>query len=407
MLEFIKKPFYRNLLVLAIVLRLLVAAFYFHPDIKTFNFQSSFLKKGVFNIYSHLVSNKETLPLKEGFVYFPLTYFFLGSYQILASPVLGEGFDSWLFDASQKLFVNENIYRYLLVLKFPFLVLDLAIAFLLMSFFKEEEKKRLAFTFWLFNPFTIILIYIFSNIDIIPVTLTVAALLFAKKEKFTLSSVFLGIASLFKLYPILFIPFLFLRASRREKIAVILIPLLILLATILPFWSKAFVSSALISGLTTRIFSSGFNIGFNETIIVGLVFLSFLFFFAWLVDKNIKLLSYFTVALLVIFSFSHFHIQWLLWPAPFLLILAVSQKNLRLPVFLLSVLALAIPFFYQDRSMTVSLFKAYSLWYDLVPTPFIVLQKIYDPYNFQSILHSLFGGGSMLLSYVIFKNKNS
>jgi len=41
-----------KLLFLAVALRLLVSAFLYHPDIKTFNFQSSFLKKGVVDIYS-------------------------------------------------------------------------------------------------------------------------------------------------------------------------------------------------------------------------------------------------------------------------------------------------------------------------------------------------------------------
>jgi len=64
----------RKLLVLAIFLRVLVAAFLFHPDIKTYNYQASFLKKGVFNIYTYLVENKKSLPLKDDFVYFPLTF---------------------------------------------------------------------------------------------------------------------------------------------------------------------------------------------------------------------------------------------------------------------------------------------------------------------------------------------
>ena len=70
-----------GLLTLAIVLRLLVAGFIFHPDIKTYNFQASFLKNGVTNIYTYLIENKKTLPLKDDFVYFPLTYFTLGGYQ--------------------------------------------------------------------------------------------------------------------------------------------------------------------------------------------------------------------------------------------------------------------------------------------------------------------------------------
>jgi hypothetical protein len=136
----------KKLLLLAIVLRLLVSAFIFHPDIKTYSFQASFLKKGVFNIYSYLVENKKTLPLKDGFVYFPLTYLTLGGYQAVLSPVFGSGFDSWLSDAGVNSFIgNSQIFKYLVLLKLPYLVLDIAIAFLLMRFFESKEEKKKVF----------------------------------------------------------------------------------------------------------------------------------------------------------------------------------------------------------------------------------------------------------------------
>src|SRR3989304_8391664 len=90
----------KKLLILAIILRLLIMPFFFHPDIKTYHFQASFLSKGVFNIYPYLIENREKLPLKEEFVYFPLTYFFLGGYQALVSPLLGDNFTNWLAGAS-------------------------------------------------------------------------------------------------------------------------------------------------------------------------------------------------------------------------------------------------------------------------------------------------------------------
>lgn len=397
----------KKLIVLAIVLRLLVSAFLFHPDIKTYNFQASFLKKGVVNIYSYLIANKATLPLKDEFVYFPLTYFILGGYQAITSGILGSGFDSWLADAGANSVVNNpNIFRYLVVLKFPYLVLDIGIAFLLLNYFKDKKKGEKAFIIWLFNPFTILIIYAFSNIDIFSVLLTLIAFLFIKREKLLQASVFLGIASCFKLYPLLFIPFLFLKGKNlKEKLVVSFIPVLIWVIVILPFWSPAFVQSALISGLTTRIFNPGFSIGFNESIIIGLFLLSALFFYNWFFDKKNKLFNYWIIFLFLIFSFSHFHVAWLLWAAPFMVILAIKRSSLSFPIFILSALAIAIPMFYQDRSMTISLFRIYTTWYDLLPTPFVVLQKIYDPYNFMSILHSALAGGALVVGYKIFKEE--
>jgi Gpi18-like mannosyltransferase len=398
----------KKLLILAIVLRLLVAAFLFHPDIKTYNFQSSFLKKGVFNIYTYLVENKKSLTLKDDFVYFPLTYFTVGGYQWIASPILGSGFNSWLADASSNSVVrNPNIFKYLVVLKLPYLVLDILIAFLLKKFFDDEEKGKKAFTLWLFNPFTIFLIYAFSNIDIYAVLLTVIAFLLLKRDKLLQASAVLGIAAGFKLYPVLFIPFLILKAKNvKEKILAGVIPMLIMGTIVLPFWSPAFVQSAFLSGLTTRIFSPGFSIGFNESAIVGLLAISALFFYGWVIDKKINVFNYWIILLLSIFSFSHFHIAWLLWVAPFMVILAIKKPSLSLPLFLLATLALIIPMLYEDRSMTISLFRVYSTWYDLIPTPFTILQKFYDPYSLQSIFHSILAGGSLIIGYKLLSKED-
>lgn len=390
----------KKLLLWAIVLRILVAGFLFHPDIKTYNFQSSYLKKGVFDIYTYLVENKKTLPLKEEFVYFPLTYLTVGGYQAIVSPILGSGFDSWLADASSSSVVsNPKIFKYLLVLKFPYLILDILIAFIL---YKMAGKKALpagrqAFILWLFNPFTIVIIYVFSNIDIFAVLLTLISFLLIKKDKLIQGALFLGLAAGFKLYPLLFIPFLILKGrDLKEKVLVALTPLLVLGIIVLPFWSINFVQSALISGLTTRIFSGSF-----------IIFASTLFFYGWLVDKNIKLFNYWILLLLFIFSFSNFNIAWLLWVAPFIVLLAIKKPSLSLPLFLLSTFAFMIPMLFEDRSMTISLFRIYSTWYDLLPTPFAMLEKFYDPYNLQTILRSVLTGGVLAIGYKIFREEKA
>lgn len=387
----------KKLLFLAIVLRLLVAAFYFHPDIKTFNFQSSFLKKGVTDIYFYLVKNKENLPFKEEFVYFPLTYFVLGGYQAIVSPVLGGNFDSWLANASSNAFViDPSIFRYLLVLKFPYLVLDIGIAFLIREFFKDKKKGNLAFTLWLFNPFTIFLIYAYSNIDIFPVALTLLSFLYLKKGKSLSAAVSLGIAAGFKLYPLLIIPFLFLYGKTlKEKLILSVTPLLIFLAICAPFFSAAFVHSALISGLSTGIFKS-------EFVTLGV---SILFFWALIFDKKMNIFNYWVVLFLIIFSFALFHVQWLLWLAPFLVIIAVKKPYLTILIFALALFSFSIPILYQDRFMTLGLLRAYSIYFDLLPTPFVVIQKIYDPANLLAIFHSIFAGGSLVLTYRLFKQK--
>jgi len=381
----------KKLLVLAIFLRLLVAAFYFHPDIKTFNFQASFLKKGVIDIYSYLINNKQNLPFKEEFVYFPLSYFALGGYQIAANPILGNGFNAWLNNASSNAFVTDpSIFKYLIVLKFPYLLLDICIAFLVREFFKNKKKGNLAFTLWLFNPFTIFLIYAYSNVDIFPVALTLLSFLLIKKQKFFPAALFLGFAAGFKLYPLLIIPFLFLYGKTlKEKLILSVTPLVVFLAICAPFFSTAFVNSALISGLSTGVFKSEF-----VTLLI-----SILFFYGLIFDKKMNIFNYWLALFLIIFSFALFHVQWLLWLAPFLVIMVVKKPYLGVLIFALTVFAFSIPILYQDRFMTLGLLRAYSIYFDLLPTPFVVVQKIYDPANLLAIFHSAFAGGSMVLIY--------
>ena len=234
---------YKKLILLAIFIRLLVMPFYLHPDIKTYHFQASFLKKGIFNIYTYLAENRQTLPLKEEFVYFPLAYFSLGGYQMLMSPLLGINFDGWLSDCIGLAATTIGSYRYLFLLKLPYLILDIIAAFILMSLFVKEEDKKKVFTLWLFNPFTIVLIYVFANIDIIPVVLTLASLYFFRKDRYLLSGSLIGLASGFKTYPMLFLPFLLIKVNdSKNRLKILVSTLGIFFMIILPFFSKSFYS---------------------------------------------------------------------------------------------------------------------------------------------------------------------
>lgn len=383
--------------------------FYFHPDIKTYHFQASFLSQGVFDIYKYLDAHKKEVPLKEEFVYFPLTYFFLGGYQVIASPFLGSGFQSWVADASSQTYGQTvGIYRYLFILKLPYLALDIGMAFLLMRFFENPEQKRKVFTLWLFNPFTIILIYIFGNIDIIPVFLTTIGLLLARKNKLVWSGVILGIATGFKAYPLLFLPFLLLFSKNLKQVLLTSLATFATLGVILlPFMSSSFQNAALVSGLTTRIFYPGVSIGFGETLMAAVISLSALFFFSHLNKRGStdNIWKYYLSLLLLLYSFIHFHIQWLLWAAPFLVLLVTYNIRYKLIALSLAILAFLIPLLYEDKSMSVSLLQAYSNLYNLLPIPISFVEKIYDPYVVQSIIHSTIIGASLVLVWQLFKEE--
>lgn len=389
-----------KLFIVAILLRILIMPFYFHPDMKTYNWQASFLKKGVFNIYTYLVDNKDSLPLKEEFVYFPLTYFFLGTYQIITSPLLGPHFDSWLSDASSQAPDRIGTFRYLFILKFPYLIFDLAIPFLLIKFFDTVNQKRKAFIWWLFNPFPIAIIYFFSNVDIISVTLSLIALLLFQRKKFWQSGLALGISVGFKAYPLVFIPFLLLFVKDIKKLILMLATTILIIVIIsIPFWSVALVNSAILSSLTTRIAFPAINIGYGESLMIGVIGLSILFFNI-LMRNNLPLNKTWymlTAVLLIIFSSIHFHIQWLLWVMPFLVLFGLHFNKLNKLIWIWVFLAALIPLLYDDKFMNVSLLSGISPLYNLLPTPFLVIQQIFDPFILQGIIHSVILGISLVL----------
>jgi len=400
MLSLFKDKIVRRVLILGILLRVLVMPFLFHPDIKTYSFQTSFLGGGVFNIYSYLEANKKNLPLREDFVYQPLTYLTLGVWQIATKPLLGNGFNTWLWDASQKSVDSAGVFRYLFILKSPYLIFDVGIAFVLSAFLKDIKKKRAIFSLWMLNPITIIIIYAFSNVDVIPLFISLCAIHLAKNKKFSSAAILLGVASGFKVFPLLMLPILALSSKDvKEAVKIFLLGVGTFFITLIPFWSKSLVSSAVVSGLTTRIFLTKIDLGFGVSIVVPVVILFLVYLLA--ISKKYKIQSLMLVVFMMLFSFIHYHIQWIIWMLPFGLLVFIQEKGARLALLILSVFLFALPFLYDDRSMSVSLFSMISYYFTLVPIPFSIVQKFYDTYSLMSVFQSAIVALSVFTSWKI------
>lgn len=385
MRNFFNLPISKGLFALAIIIRLLIIPFFFHPDIKTYYFQASFFQKGVVNIYPYLIAHRNELPLREEFVYYPLTYLFLGSYEAIVTPIVGGGLVSWLWDASQQAFANPNLYRYLLTLKLPYLALDLVIPFLIASFFVSSEDKKKAFIYWLFNPLTIIVIYVFSNVDIIPVTLTLLCYLLLFKKKDYLSAIVLALAVGFKAYPGIFLPFILLGLKDVKRMLIYFGTFIVtLLAIILPFWSKDFLDSSFASGLTTRLFATAFTQGRNY---ISLGLLAALGLFELVSKKKHDLLSVSFVVLAILFAMISYHMQWLLWFAPFAVILIVKNSKLFWPVLIFSFISMINPVLLQDKFMSVALLNPISIYFGQISAPYFLVQKIISPEILIKLLH--------------------
>ena len=129
----------KKIIFLAILIRLLVMPFFYHPDIKSQHFHFQFLSKDVFNIYSYLDQNKSELGYKDTFNYLPLTYYTFGLTQTITKPFLGNGFDKWINDWGETRNDYPDIIFYMFFLKIPYLILDIGLAFLLLKTFKNSK----------------------------------------------------------------------------------------------------------------------------------------------------------------------------------------------------------------------------------------------------------------------------
>src|SRR3989344_6486072 len=168
-------------IVVAILIRLFLMMWTYHPDIKSQHFHAQFLQTGVINIYKYVAENKNSLPYTDTFNYPPLVYFTLGSWNTIARVIAGPDLISWLNDWGSQALYTHQVWLHLLALKIPYLIAELILVGLLIKL--GINKKWL-----LFNPVTLYLIYVLGQFDIFPVLLTVLAYyLFTVKKRLLLA----------------------------------------------------------------------------------------------------------------------------------------------------------------------------------------------------------------------------
>lgn len=397
---------YGRVFLSALTLRVFLLPLFFHPDLKIIFYNSSFLSQGVWNIYDFLAKNNE-LAFLGPFVYPPLTYFFFGFLEFLLAPFAGVGWSSWLASGNEAV-TSPLIFRFLFLAKLPLLVFDLAIAFVLVKFFKEEAEKKLAFAFWLFNPISLFGTSVLGQFDVIPTFLVALSLWFFAKGRYYQSSLALGVGAAFKSFPLLLLPFLAILASqdlkRRVKIfAVGLLPYLVFVAPYLR--SHAFKESVLLSGLSQRIFISGIDLGFGEHLPLIVISWVLLFFLAYSKTSSAyyKRGSYSFYAgslFLLVLAFSHFHPQWAVWAAPFLSFWAARNPALRLPIVLLVVSFFGVVFLFPDRFLGFALLSPLDPGVLFLPPAREALVNVFDPQLLQNLSHAVLAASSL---WIIFR----
>lgn len=392
----------KKVFLLAILIRLLVMPFFYHPDIKSQHFHFQFFSQGVFNIYDYLDQNKSTLGYKDTFNYLPLTYYTFGLTQAISRPFLGNNFYQWINDWGVTQNDYSNMVFFMLILKIPYLIFDLLIGFLL---YKIYQNKKVLY-FWLFNPISIYLIYILGNFDIIPTFLTLLAFYFIKNNKQLASYLSISIAIALKMYPIMFLPFLFFYDKKNmfKNIKYAVFSLAPLFLSILPFLKqKSFYDSFFGSGLTQKILEYKFA-GLSIFPMIFILILIAYFFSKSKYKFEIAILQTF----LIFIGLVNFHPQWIMWFFPFIIIFFINSKiknKIFFTIFFALIFAYIILF--NDNYLTWGhLIPIDSNFINLTsPYQLIDLRTSINPSIIQKNIHNLLLLFGIVGSYYYGKNK--
>lgn len=327
-------------IMLGLILRFIVMPLAMHPDILHIYYHPYFLaSKGVGDIYSY---QADFFKEHRYHYYAPSTYLFFGSYLYLVRPFL-PGFDTFMEDVRQVtdqggghsghylrgLSHKEHLFRFLFLMKLPYLCFDLALLGLLVRFRKDIKIVK----FWALNPVLIYVSCLFGQFDVIPTFFIVLAAYLAFKEKNSLAMICLGLGSGLKNFPLfLILPMaVYLGRDLKGIIKYALLGLLPLVVMLMPYYflSEGKVMGAFFSQrISTRLGLAG---GWG-TLRLSLFMLGYLMLNLGLLKESVRRrlgelwpikISFFVLALLFITMPISFH--YFIWITPLVLILALKK----------------------------------------------------------------------------------
>ncbi len=380
-----------NLLIIcAIFLRIFFAGFFYHPDLKSQYFHGTFLKRGVVDIYHYLEQHRQSLPYSDTFNYPPLTYYFLGGYNLLATSIAGSDLTNWIWDWGPDAQQNPQIYFYLLLLKLPYFAADLTILWLLLKLVHGPSQSKNLVYLWLLNPVSLYAVYMIGQFDIVPVLFTVACLVAFGKEKYFQSAFWLGLGAAMKSYPLLLWPFLAL--SLPNMFLVIATGILTGIVFILPgmpfIESVSYRQSVFQSGLGKRIFATPWY---------GIFYLVSLIVNKFKAGPDL-VFWFFTVTSGILF-FINFHPQWVMWMLPFLTVLNVRYPKLIIPTVMFVGLYFIRVILIPDQYMLIGQFVP-TIWFasGIPPVASVIPHLEFITLIVQSLL-AICGLGLILQAY--------
>lgn len=358
-----------GLISLALILRILIGGLSYHTDTKAIYRDASYIKTGVVSGYLQAISDKVPLP------YPPATYIMFNGYQRVGGFLFSDYFETWMSDWGTLHTVDHpQIFKDLWAMKLPMFVADMLVAWLVYRIVRR--KKFQVVGIWLLNPFSLYSIYAIGQFDIIPTALVLFSLWLWRDRKNNWAYILMGMGAGFKLFPLMMLPILWLKDSRKLKEKAIGMGLglgtfLIMLLPILK--SLSVLKSVFLSNLSSGAFKAVINLGNGEELSIYMaLYLGLLLWTSLKKERLGKENRGWEIELIAVygllFSLSRFHPQWMTWIMPFLLIMMIENRISWKSALRLMVAYLGTIFLIDDKFVGLGLLKAVNNSFDSLPT---------------------------------------
>lgn len=386
-----KKIFY-SIILIGLLVKILIAITAIHPDFRAVNLAAKIIVSDsqYFNFYDYIskLPRNDLIVNLYGdnlFIYPPLAYLFHVPFFTVLQGIYPQTEWQTLIEDIGSLRKLDNTPYLLALLKLPYLFVDI-IGLIVLYKFSERKNKLLAVSLWWLNPVVIYSAYGIGQFDIVISVLLLITLLISNKHSLV-SAVFLGIASGFKPFPLVLLPFL-----PGKKLINISLGIFTYLLIILPYLSSpGFRMYALFADQSSKLLFAKLYV--SQTQYVSVFILLYVLWLLLHITKKILLPTWcwFMGVLLIFYSVSNFHPQWFTWLMPISVLGIINNKNILRPTLILTILFFILIFSF-DPSLHFGLFNSKINPIELLPN-FITKDTLI------SWVRSLFAAASIWIIY--------
>jgi len=305
---------------------------------------------------------------------------------------------------------HQNIFRTLFLLKFPYLLFDIACAILLLYLFKKVPQGLRAFKFWMVNPICIFGTYIFGRYGVLVAFFIFLFLYLLQRERLCLAMIILGLSVTIRAFPLLFIiPFAFMFGqtilSRMKIVTWALSPLIVLAVAYRLFIGYFGEISTWLKMPETRYFySMSFFLGYHDYLYIFVVCYTLILIYCFYFSKGrfVDAWGYPLLILLLFFSISRFHPQYLSW-LTFFLVFAIAEDIKYLKLHLIQIVCFVVYTFQWGRALAGYLLcPIHPSFFASLLSPSEIISRFYPIDNFIGIFRSVFTAVSIWMMYLVF-----